>query len=278
MIPQVIFRKTTGFASRVSLNPRHLALQKGLSCIALLACALFASKAARAMSCRRIAYRGASYALCEIDLKKDDLRLFWKNPANGRPFGSFDELKAWGQRSRETLVFATNSGIFGRDRTPLGLHVQDGAEKVKLNLRSGGGNFFMKPGCVFFIRGDAARIVESSKYRKSASVRLAAQSGPALVLNGRIHPLFREGSASLYIRSGVGVVSPHRVVFALSEQPVNFHAFATLFKERLGCRNALYLDGSISKFYCPALGLADGSGNFAGMFGVLVPARSTKRR
>jgi uncharacterized protein YigE (DUF2233 family) len=45
-------------------------------------------------------------------------------------------------------------------------------------------------------------------------------------------------------------------VFAVSEAPVNFHTFARLFKEELGCRNALYLDGTISQFYVEGEGYA----------------------
>jgi uncharacterized protein YigE (DUF2233 family) len=39
------------------------------------------------------------------------------------------------------------------------------------------------------------------------------------------------------------------VVFAVSEAPVNFHGFARLFRDELGCRDALFLDGTISQFY-----------------------------
>jgi uncharacterized protein YigE (DUF2233 family) len=48
------------------------------------------------------------------------------------------------------------------------------------------------------------------------------------------------------------------VVFAISDGPVSFGAFARLFRDALGCRNALFLDGSISSLYAPALGRADG--------------------
>ena len=44
--------------------------------------------------------------------------------------------------------------------------------------------------------------------------------------------------------------------------------FATLFRDRLGCANALYLDGTISRFYVPGTGLSDGPGDFAGLIGV----------
>ena len=38
-------------------------------------------------------------------------------------------------------------------------------------------------------------------------------------------------------------------VRAVSEAPLTFHAFARLFRDTLGCRDALYLDGTLSKMY-----------------------------
>ena len=46
-------------------------------------------------------------------------------------------------------------------------------------------------------------------------------------------------------------------VFAISERPVSFGAFARLFRDDLGCRNALFLDGSVSSLYAPNLGRSD---------------------
>ena len=80
-------------------------------------------------------------------------------------------------------------------------------------------------------------------------MQLATQSGPLLVIDGKLHPAFREGSDSWLFRNGVGVISPKRVVFAISNEPVNFHEFARLFRDSLGCSNALFLDGTISSLY-----------------------------
>jgi hypothetical protein len=49
---------------------------------------------------------------------------------------------------------------------------------------------------------------------------------------------------------------------------VIFHALAALFRGPLGCRNALYLDGVISRFYLPAQDPSPPAGDFAGMFAV----------
>jgi prepilin-type processing-associated H-X9-DG protein len=74
-----------------------------------------------------------------------------------------------------------------------------------------------------------------------------------LVINGRIHPKFSEQSTSLKIRNGIGVKDQHTVVFAISDDPVTFSAFARLFRDHLGCANALFLDGSVSSLYAPGL-------------------------
>jgi len=43
------------------------------------------------------------------------------------------------------------------------------------------------------------------------------------------------------------------VRFAISDEPVTFYEFASLFRDRLKCPEALFLDGSISSLYAPAL-------------------------
>jgi uncharacterized protein YigE (DUF2233 family) len=56
----------------------------------------------------------------------------------------------------------------------------------------------------------------------------------------------------------VGVSTPGQVHFAISEEPVNFHDFARFFRDRLGCADALFLDGgSASGLYAPELGRND---------------------
>jgi uncharacterized protein YigE (DUF2233 family) len=78
-----------------------------------------------------------------------------------------------------------------------------------------------------------------------------------LVIDGKIHPKISDEGASRKRRNGVGVRDSHTVVFAISDGPVSFGAFARLFRDALGCRNALFLDGSISSLYAPNLGRAD---------------------
>ena len=81
----------------------------------------------------------------------------------------------------------------------------------------------------------------------------ATQSGPMLVIDGKIHPRIRPGMTSRKIRNGVGVRDARTVVLAISDDPVTFWEFARLFREGLGTPDALFLDGSISSLYVPAL-------------------------
>ncbi|WP_246752759.1 phosphodiester glycosidase family protein [Sinorhizobium sp. BG8] len=55
----------------------------------------------------------------------------------------------------------------------------------------------------------------------------------------------------------MGIDGNGNVVFAISRHAVRFHDFATLFRDELGCRDALYLDGSISSLYAPAISRND---------------------
>ena len=74
-----------------------------------------------------------------------------------------------------------------------------------------------------------------------------------LVIDGAIHPKLQPDGTSQKIRNGVGVHG-RTIVFAISRDPVSFYRFASLFRDKLGCDNALFLDGSISTLYSPALG------------------------
>jgi uncharacterized protein YigE (DUF2233 family) len=79
-----------------------------------------------------------------------------------------------------------------------------------------------------------------------------------LVINGKLHPRFIPGSDSLNYRNGVGVSEDgRRAIFVISDDQVNFDTFARYFRDRLGVRQALYLDGSISRLYAPAIGRND---------------------
>jgi uncharacterized protein YigE (DUF2233 family) len=223
------------------------------------------------MTAKTMAFAGVPFTVAVVDPKKDDLRLLWKD-ARGERFSSFDNVERWAVAQKKTLLLATNSGIFAPGFTPLGLHVESGKTLVKLNRWHGGGNFFLKPNGVFFVDSSGrAGVSETEEFNKHPQrPRLATQSGPLLIQKGKIHPKFMRGSANRNFRNGVGATNDGMAVFALSALPVNLYDFASLFRDALGCPDALYLDGSISGMRCPqARCRQDGTANFAGILAVL---------
>jgi uncharacterized protein YigE (DUF2233 family) len=212
---------------------------------------------------------GKRVTVCRVNLKQDHLALFLDDDA-GNPLKSFAWVDALLAKSGRRLAFAMNAGMYQDNLAPVGLFVSDGRQLSPLNLATGAGNFFMKPNGVFLVTNDGARIVPSHAYPAIREpVILATQSGPMLVEAGKINPLFSPGSKSRLIRNGVGVASPDRVIFAISEDPVNFYEFALVFRDMLGCPNALYLDGTISSLFDPQAGRHDRKADLGPMIGVV---------
>lgn len=108
--------------------------------------------------------------------------------------------------------------------------------------------------------------------------RLATQSGPLLVAGGRIHSVLQADSTSRRYRNGVGVTPEGEVVFACSllnrdRGLSNLYRFAELFRDRLGCPDALYLDGDISYIHLHGeTGPLEETNWFAGILAVTEPA------
>jgi prepilin-type processing-associated H-X9-DG protein len=218
--------------------------------------------------CRPILSEGSEFVVCTADLRHHQIRLFWKG-SDGQPIGSFDQLRQTPLGSR--VIFAMNGGMYHEDRSPVGLYVENGQELKRANTANGPGNFHLKPNGVFFIKGNTAGVTETSRYLKQRMrPDFATQSGPMLVINGQIHPKISEEGTSRKIRNGVGMRDKHTAVFAISSGPVTFGAFARLFRDELGCGNALFLDGSVSSLYAPSLKRSDGWLPMGPMIGALL--------
>ena len=172
----------------------------------------------------------------------------------------------------KALGFAMNAGMYHRDLAPVGLYVEDGVEVSAIVTSDGPGNFGLLPNGVFCI-GDSFRVIESRTFKRDRpACRYATQSGPMLVIDGQLHPKLLPGSDSTYIRNGVGVSDDGtRAVFAISNEAVNFHSFARLFRDELGLFEALYFDGNISRLYAPALARHDGGFPMGPIVGTVVP-------
>ena len=219
--------------------------------------------------CAPASFEGNAYSVCRVDLRETRLELF-NVDGQGVPFGSFDALAdSLGKEGKE-LGFAMNAGMFDEALKPIGLYVEDGNQSKKLNRRDGYGNFHVKPNGVFYVKGDHVGVATTEDYAElNEKPDFATQSGPMLVIGGKIHPKFSETGISQKMRNGVGVLDENTAIFVISENAVNFYAFARFFRDGLKCANALFFDGTVSSLYSPELGRNDGFAPLGPMVGAV---------
>ena len=207
--------------------------------------------------------------------KKQDIKLYWKDDS-GSILQNFENLKTYVEQKNSTLIFAMNGGMFTKDYSPQGLFIQDKKTKTILNEAEGKGNFYLKPNGVFYITtNNVAFICNTTNFIDNGKIKYATQSGPMLLINGKIHPAFNATSTNLNIRNGVGILPNNKVVFAMSKTEINFYHFAEYFK-KLGCKNALYLDGFVSRTYFPEKKWIQMDGSFGVIIGIT--ARKTTQK
>ena len=205
---------------------------------------------AQAVTCRDDIFEDASYSVCEV-APGEDLRLFLNGPDG--PYGSFAALVTGLEPTGLTLDFAMNAGMFHEDLAPVGLYIENFQQKARIVTSDGPGNFGLLPNGVFCV-GDSFAVIESRAFKAAPpACRYATQSGPMLVIDGALHPSFVRESDSYNYRNGVGVAEDGRAIFVISNDAANFHAFARYFRDIVGVKNALFLDGSVSRLYAPEL-------------------------
>ncbi len=254
--------------------PRRTAAdRRRAGAIALLIGLVLAPAGATAANgpCGPLRFDNADYTICTFDARRDDIRLYWRD-AGGKPYANFTALAQALKARGRTLRFAMNAGMFEADLSPVGLFVEDGKREHRADTREGASNFHLKPNGIFWIGEASAGVTETSRYLANPpAARFATQSGPMLVIDGRIHPKILPTGTSEKIRNGVCARDGTTAIFAISDEPVTFHAFARLFRDALGCANALFLDGSVSSLYAPDLGRDDEFSPLGPIVGVSAP-------
>ena len=210
-------------------------------------------------------YKGHVFYAFIADLDSHKIKTHWK-AKSGEKYFNLKSLKKELSSKKENVLCLTNGGMYTPSNNPEGLLISNNIEVAPIdtgfidNL-----NFYMMPNGVFYEKNGKVEIKTTEDYLSIEldSVEYATQSGPMLLINGKHHPAFNYGSKSRKLRSGVGVRENGNVVFIISENSnVNFHEFATVFRELFNCKNALFLDGAISKMYLKGIRPNELGGNF----------------
>lgn len=216
--------------------------------------------------CEPQSFEGSAFTACRYDARRHRIALILEG--EGRPIRSLENLETHlGPRS-ERLLFAMNAGMYDEEGRPIGLYVEEGEQRHPINRRDGPGNFHMKPNGVFAVDPEGRVSIRTAAAYTADGTRWATQSGPMLVIDGRLHPQIRPNGESLYIRNAVGVANPRTAWFVISDEPVSFGRLARFLRDGLGCRNALYLDGAVSSLWDPGAGRQDGYSSLGPMIAV----------
>lgn len=196
-----------------------------------------------------------------------NLKFYWQDK-DGNNINSFANLNSMLEKENKTLYFAMNGGMFMKDFTPLGLYIENGKTLRKVNTtQEAYGNFYLQPNGIFYLTKDKKAVVcKTTDFKASENILYATQSGPMLLIDGAIHTAFKKGSKNLHIRNAVGILPDGNILFVISKELINFYDLATFFKQE-GCKNALYLDGFVSKTYLPTKDCVQEDGNFGVIIG-----------
>lgn len=204
--------------------------------------------------CKEHIFEGARFTACPAAPDTSTISLALLG-SDGKPLRHLSALKAEMDKQGRAPLFAMNAGMYDDQSEPIGLYLADGKQRKALNRKAGEGNFHLLPNGVFWV-DDAGRfhVDTADQYSKRAARTtplLATQSGPMLVIDGKLHPKITADGPSRYRRNGVGLDAKGTAWFVMSDEPVSFGKFARFFRDQLKCPDALYFDGSVSALWVP---------------------------
>jgi uncharacterized protein YigE (DUF2233 family) len=209
------------------------------------------SLAAGPSACREVTFEDIPLTHCTADPAQHLISMANLGP-DKQPFGSLAALAA--SVDPNTIAFAVNGGMYGDDLKPIGYYVENGERMAELNRGEGTGNFYMKPNGVFFGSGGKWQLLGSNTFFNTVGDRpeFGTQSGPLLLVDGKLHPEIQDNGPSRAIRNGVGVDTKGRAHFVISQAPISFGQLARYFRDDVKVVQALYLDGGVSSLWDPA--------------------------
>ena len=222
--------------------------------------------------CRALTFEGDPFTVCSAEAGQNKVFLSLRSPA-GKPHRRLSMLKTNLGEAATNVRFAMNAGMFDSKQAPIGLYVENGRQLKAINTRDGFGNFHLKPNGVFWIGDDdRLHVTATDTYvAQKPAAKWATQSGPMLVIDGKLHPQISHDGDSRYVRNGVGVTDTGDALFVISDAPVSFGKLARLFRDELKTRNALYFDGAVSALWAPSLNRLDAGRDLGPMVVVTSP-------
>ena len=143
-------------------------------------------------------------------------------------------INEFARHSKALLTF--NGGFFDQKYRPLGLRIGQNTEKNPLKRISWWG--------IFYIKNQKAYLTNIRHFRPDQQIDFALQSGPRLIINGKI-PSLKAGVAE---RSALGITEEGKVIVLVTDNtPMSTTTLAkTLKSVPLNCTEALNLDGGSS--------------------------------
>lgn len=182
--------------------------------------------------------------------KPEEVRLHWRD-SEGKDYASLTNLKRALEKNYQVKMLM-NAGIYSKNNVPAGLWIENGRELNPLNTKRGTGNFHVQPNGVFALVGNQPYIFTTKAYQqKKLTPTFAMQSGPMLLIDGKINHQFKPTLESYHKRNAVCLSKQNQLFFILTtEGKPNLYTFSQGL-QKIGCYNALYLDGTISNWYIP---------------------------
>lgn len=207
----------------------------------------------RESACRAVIFEQIPLTHCIADPAKHRITTAL-GPSGKAPYRNLANLAAGRAADAPLVAFAVNGGMFDDDGKPIGYYVENKKRLKELNRADGPGNFHLKPNGVFYGTGGKWAVRASDSFYSNVGDRpeFGTQSGPMLVINGKLHQEITEDGPSKAIRNGVGVDKDGRAHFVISDTPLSFGVLARFFRDELKTPNALFLDGNVSALWDPA--------------------------
>jgi uncharacterized protein YigE (DUF2233 family) len=138
-------------------------------------------------------------------------------------------------------LLGINGGFFSQELKPLGLRISNHEQRYPLKPISWWG--------VFYIADGTPHIVNQKQFKNTHGIEFAVQSGPRLIVNGKIPLTLKPGTDS---RTAIGINQSKQIILvvtdnlSLSTTQLAKTMAASQIEGGLGCINALNLDGGSS--------------------------------